>query len=356
MPFAAYMSHVLYHPRHGYYASGPERTGWRGHFLTSPELDPAFGALWARGFEEIWESCGRPGEFTVTEIGPGEGGFARAVLGEIEGPFGRALTYRLVERLPALEARQRELLAHAGRVEWSRSITEVAPVEAGIVFANEVVDNLPVHLVEARAGAVVEICVAVDGDGLGFVALPPSSPELERFLDRVGVTLPDGNRMEVPLAAESLIARSAALVGRGAVVLVDYGDDAQSLADRPAGTLLAYSSAGVDDDVLLDPGGRDVTVHANWTAITRAMEASGLTVSGPILQRDVLRALGLDRLDRELRAAHDAAIAEGRGADAVRALSRRQALGALADPAGLGRLEVIVGTKGMPVPEFVAPK
>src|SRR5918999_489992 len=83
MPFAAYMSHVLYHPRHGYYAAGPERSGWRGHFLTSPELDPSFGALWAHAFEEIWDACGRPPEFTIVEIGPGEAGFARGVLGAV---------------------------------------------------------------------------------------------------------------------------------------------------------------------------------------------------------------------------------------------------------------------------------
>lgn len=353
MPFAAYMAHVLYHPRHGYYAAGAERTGWRGDFLTSPELDPAFGALWARAFEQIWASCGRPPDFTVVEIGPGEGGFARAVLDAAAGSFADALSYLLVERIPALEARQRQLLAGFEVVRWSRSITEVAPVGPGVVYANEVVDNLPVHLIESRGGRLLEICVAADGDGLGFLALPPSSPELEGFLARAGVDLPEGHRMEVPLAAESLVARAAGLVERGAVVLVDYGASAEDLAARPEGTLLAYSEAGVDDAVLDDPGAKDVTVHANWTALTRAMERAGLVVTGPALQRDVLLSLGLDEMDRELRAAHDAALAERRGADALRALSRRQALGALADPGGLGRLEVLVGAKAIPSPTFV---
>jgi SAM-dependent MidA family methyltransferase len=138
------------------------------------------------------------------------------------------------------------------------------------------------------------------------------------------------------------------------VVLVDYGAEAADLAARPAGTLLAYSASGVDDAVLESPGTKDVTMHANWTALARAMEAAGLTVTGPTSQREVLRALGLDELHEGLKADHDRALGDGRGADAVRALSRRQALGALADPSGLGRLEVIVGTKGMEPPEFVA--
>jgi SAM-dependent MidA family methyltransferase len=356
MPFAAYMSHVLYHPRFGYYAAGPERSGWRGHFLTSPELDPAFGRLWAGAFQEIWVSSGRPAPFAVVEIGPGEGGFVRAVLDAVEGPFSSALAYVLVERIPALEERQRKLLSGFERLEWRRSITEVAPVGAGVVVANEVVDNLPVHLVEARGGAVAELCVTVDGDALGFVARPPSSPELERFLARVGVALPDGHRMEVPLAAESLMTRAAAVVETGAVIVVDYGATATDLAERPGGTLVAYSGAGADDAVLDAPGTKDVTAHANWTALAGAMKSAGLAVAGPAPQREVLRALGLSELDRELRAAHEAATAAGRGAEAVRALSRRQALAALADPGGLGGLEVLVGAKAIPVPAFMTEK
>lgn len=353
LPFAAYMAHVLYHPRHGYYSSGPERSGWRGHFLTSPELDPAFGELWSNGFEQLWESCGRPADFTVIEVGPGEGGFARAALAAANKDFRSALNYRLVERIPNLERRQRERLADFERVEWSRSITECPPAPAGVVFANEVVDNLPVHLVEMRDGELAEICVDADGAGLSFVALAPSSPELESFLRRVGVTLPEGHRMEVPLAAESFMARTAALVGTGAVVVVDYGATALDLASRPGGSLLAYSASGVDDEVLERPGTKDVTAHANWTALERALSSAGLRVAGPIPQREVLRSLGLDALHSGLRAEHDAALASGRGADAVRALSRRQALGALADPGGLGGLSVLTGLAGINPPAFL---
>jgi SAM-dependent MidA family methyltransferase len=218
------------------------------------------------------------------------------------------------------------------------------------------VDNLPVHLVEMRAGELREMCVDARAGVLELVALPPSSPELNDFLERVGVTLPDGHRMEVPLAAESFMARAAALVGTGAVVIVDYGATAADLAARPGGSLLAYSAAGVDDDVLDRPGTKDVTAHANWTALERALAAAGLRVAGPRPQREVLMSLGLDALHTELRAEHDTAIASGRGADAVRALSRRQALGVMADPGGLGGLSVMAGLAGIDLPPFLRGK
>lgn len=352
MPFAAYMAMALYHPEHGYYSSGAERIGWAGHFLTSPELDPAFGELWAAGFEQVWDACGRPESFDVVEIGPGEGSFAAAVLTSARGSFRRALRYRLVERSSSLRDRQTTRLREFDNVEWSASITDVPSGESGCVFANEVLDNLPIHLVEKRDGSLLEVCVEVSEGELAFALHPPPSKEVAAFLDRVGIDLPDGHRFEVTLAAESLVKRAAELLARGAVILVDYGDDAIALAERSTGTLVCYSSAGVDDDPLDNPGSKDITTHANWTAVVAACERAGMLVSGPRPQRDILRALGLDLLHERLRAEHDDAVGTGRGLDAIAALSRRQALGVLADPSGLGGLDVLVACKGIPPPAF----
>lgn len=351
MPFAAFMSLALYDPIHGYYARGPQRTGWRGHFLTSPELDPAFGTLWANAFQRVWGACGRPDEFEIVEIGPGEGGFAAALLDAIAGPsfderFRAALTFRLVERVPAMKARQRELLASAGRVEWTPSITELPAIEHGVVFANEVLDNLPVHLAGTRGSRLVEVCVGVGADGLELVDVELSNPEIARWIEETGTQPAEGATIEVTLAAVSFIAHVVRRLRNGAIVLVDYGTTGPELAAR-GGSLLAYSERGVDDDVLADPGERDITAHANWTSVTAALSSAGWTVEGPVDQRTVLKAFGADGLDRKLKDAHSAAISGGRGADAVNALSRRQALGALLDPAGLGGLQVVVGRRGI---------
>jgi hypothetical protein len=60
-------------------------------------------------------------------------------------------------------------------------------------------------------------------------------------------------------------------------------------------------------------------------------------------QAAVLKALGAAELDRSLRDSHGTAVAQGKGAEAVRALSRRHALRALLDEGGLGGLQVVTG-------------
>ncbi len=343
MPFGAFMQLALYHPRHGYYSGGRERSGWHGDFLTSPELDPAYGVLWARAFEKVWRACGSPDELAIVEVGPGEGGFAEAVLSSVSGDLAPSLRYRLVERVPALQERQAERL-HGHEVDWFPAVAEVPRARCGVVFANEVLDNLPVHVVERRDGELLEVCVDSSGDRLVETLRPPAGEELGAWLRRAGAEVPDGHRFEVGMAAESFVRRCAETFETGALVLVDYGAESHELVERPRGTLVAYSAAGPNEDVLGDPGERDITSHANWTVVRRACEEVGLSARGPLEQREVLLALGAREMDQDLRAAYTG----GRGADAVRALSRRGALGALLDPGGLGGLGVMVATRGIP--------
>lgn len=352
--FATYMDLALYHPELGYYSSGSVRSDWAGHFLTSPQLDPAFGGLWARGLEEVWEACGQPDGFTVIEIGPGEGGFARGVLSAVAGStFRDALRYVLIERLPALRARQAESLEGLA-IDWEEDIGSLGTIAAGAVFANEVLDNAPVHLVRAVKGTVTELLVGEAGGSLHFVESEPGAALSQELAGRPH--LPEDGLYEVGLAAGALVETAARALDRGAMVVVDYGDDAAGLARRPEGSLVCYSAAGADDRPLESPGEKDITVHVNWTSIAARLDALGWNVSRPTTQRAVLRRLGAQALDTRLRTLHDEALAAGDGSAAVRALSRRQAVAALSDPGGLGGLGVLTAYRGIEEPSFAVPE
>jgi len=322
--------------------------------VTSPELDPAYGQLWATGFEQIWEQCGRPSTFSLVEVGPGEGLFAAAVLNSVEGDFADSLMVLLVERVDAVRRRQREALNGFQNVTWMASLEETGALDAACVFANEVIDNMPVALVENRGGTLVELCVGVMDSDLELVPRPPSD-EVLAFIADMEAPLPDGHRAEVPVAAMRFSSVAATTMHRGAIVIVDYGDHESGLVERAAGTLLCYSETGVDDRYLERPGTKDITAHANWSALTRVFDAAGMSVAGPKRQRDVLKSLGIDDLQHQLRTEASEAVGRGSGAAGVRALSRRGALGALVDPAGLGGLGVLAALKGIEAPAFIRP-
>ncbi len=331
LSFRDFMELALYHPEYGYYSSGAVRTGRAGHFMTSAELDPSFGELWAHGLEQVWESCGRPQPLEVVELGGGEGGFAAAVLEAATVP----LSYRLVERVGDVELRQRERLSSFGGVTWSRTLDEVAGGSAHFVIAVEVLDNLPVHVIELVGGDLLEIYV---DESLEEVSGSLSKPELKIF----GGGLDEGERCEVSLDGIGMAIKMARLVAEGVACFIDYGYEGSGRQ-----SLVSYTGAGPSTDLLAAPGERDITAHVNWDPIVSALRDEGLEVSGPVPQAAVLKALGAAELDRSLRDSHGTAVAQGKGAEAVRALSRRHALRALLDEGGLGGLQVVTGYRGV---------
>ncbi|MDQ3662946.1 MAG: SAM-dependent methyltransferase [Actinomycetota bacterium] len=337
LSFRDFMELALYHPEHGYYSSGAVRTGRAGHFLTSAELDPAFGELWARALEQVWELCGLPDPFTVVEIGGGEAGFAAAILESATMP----LSYRLVERVEEVEQRQRQRLSNFSRVSWSRTLDDISSGSAHFVIAVEVLDNLPVHVIERVRGVLREI--HVDGD-LNEVPGSLSTGVLESY----GRHLGDGERCEVGLDAIRMAKQIALLIERGVVSLIDYGYEGSGRQ-----TLVSYSGAGPSSDLLAAPGERDITAHVNWDTIGSALRRGKLEVAGPVRQAKVLRALGAAEIDRRLQDSHTIALAERKGAEAVRALSRRHALRALLDEGGLGGLQVMAGYRGIARPPWL---
>jgi SAM-dependent MidA family methyltransferase len=117
---------------------------------------------------------------------------------------------------------------------------------------------------------------------------------------------------------------------------------------------MCYSDTGVDDSPLERVGEKDITTHVNWTALVQVLKESGLAVFGPRSQRDVLKHLGADEIDAVLKTEHEEAVALKQGAAAVNALSRRQALGVLLDPHGLGGLEVVLGARAIDPPVFMS--
>ena len=302
------MKSALYDPDHGYYMSGSERTGWRGDFVTSPELDPAFGHLWGRGLLDIWIVLDRPGRFDVVEVGPGEGGFARSLLGGAPKELLEALHLTLVEIDAGRRARSRgRALGPAGVV--GTDIESVTPFEAGVVFANEVLDNQPVHVLRNRAGGFQELHVDAADEGLVEVWLDCTDEELiERAL---ASDSPAGAEIEISLAAETLALRCAGLPRRGGAIFVDYGKRADR--SHAGGTIATYSSTGASTRTLADPGASDLTVHVDWAAIKEAcLQEEGVTTFGPITQRKVLAALGAHEIDDDLRSRYKKLIDSGR--------------------------------------------
>ncbi|MEZ4504117.1 MAG: SAM-dependent methyltransferase [Dehalococcoidia bacterium] len=345
--FARFMDLALGHPEHGYYAREDLRWGPEGDFETSPEVHPIFGYLWARQIEECWQRLGRPATFDLVEVGAGSGAFSRSMLTwlrERAPTCFEAARPVLLDGHPRRLEGQRAALAGAGLEarhallgDW---LAEDTPVE-GVIISNELFDAFPVHIVERRGRTLHEWHVTVEDGELAFVLDAASTPALAAYFEPLGLEPGEGCRAEVSLDAIEGMRALDARLGRGYLVTIDYGYEAAELyaSWRRMGTLMAFRHHSPQPNPLSRPGRTDLTAHVDFTSLAAA--ASGCASAPLTTQAEALVALGLGEA---LEAAR-----ERMGEDLAAFASARRAADTLVEPAGLGRIRVLVQAKGVPL-------
>ena len=342
LTFADYMRECLYHPVHGYYSKA-EQTRFADYY-TSADVHPIFGRLLARQFAEMWETLGRPEEFTVVEAGAGVGRLATHVLDFCATKlpaFYNSLRYVAVERsAPRREQAIANLKRHATAGHFAGSAEIPARIAAGCLFSNELIDALPVHRVVLESGALKEIFVDFRGGRFLSATAPLSTCAIAEYFATQGVILQEGQCAEAGLEASDWITEVGRRLERGYVLTIDYGHHAAELFDdhHMRGTLLAYQNHRVSEDFYVSPGEQDLTAHVNFTALETWGKRSGLETVGFTSQTAFLLALGQGNEFADL---YDEGQTE---AERVRA---RLQLKTLIHPEGMGeRFQVLLQRKG----------
>ena len=304
MPFARFMHRALYELDEGYYESATAGPGRTGDFLTAPESHPIFGWTIARQLEEVWERLGRPGRFVVREHGAGTGALATGILDGLRRSGSDLLP---AIRYEAIDVARPRLEAFTVRLRGAGFSEQIQPADGrpapGAVLANELVDALPVHLVEGTTEGLRERFVALDPapadpeHPFTFILGPPSTPDFAARLATERIELQPGQRAEMCLELDAWLDRAAAPLERGLMLLIDYGAPADELyAPDRGSTLRAYHRHRVHGDPLVAIGRQDLTAHVDLTAVERASIAAGLTPLGRTRQAELLAGLGIGDL------------------------------------------------------------
>ena len=331
--------------------------------MTSVEVGPLFGRLVAELADRTWDELGRPRNFSLVDAGAGAGTLARAVLAAAPR-CSSSLRYVLVERSAALRAAQDGLAERAlplgAAVESLEDLPE-SPI-TGLVFANELLDNLPARLLERTKEGWCEVYVeevSVGGarqdsserlpaslPSAAPVALPLQSRwrELLRPLSEADAELAEalapaalpGARLPLAEAAVGWVGRALGLLHEGRLIVVDYADVSASLAARPPGEWLrTYRRQAAGVSPLREVGRQDITVEVPLDQILSAHP--GAVVQD---QASFLRSLGIEALAvegasiwRQRSAVGDLTALEGR--------SRSFEAESLCDSSGLGAFSVV---------------
>jgi len=286
--FDRFMAMALYEPGWGYYTNALQKFGAMpasgSDFVTAPLMSPLFGqalavqvkqALAATDTQEVWE------------FGAGTGALAKQLLASLGDAIGR---YTIIDLSGTLRSRQADhLLAYADKVRWLDHWPEVIE---GVVVGNEVLDAMPVQLLQRKNGVWHERGVVSVGDGFAWQDRPT---DLRPPVDIEGQ---HDYLTEIHPQAEAFIASLAERLkaGKGgAAFFLDYGfPEAEYFhPQRHMGTVMCHQLHQADDNPLVDVGQKDITAHVNFTGVALAAQDAGLEVLGYASQAWFLLNLGL---------------------------------------------------------------
>jgi SAM-dependent MidA family methyltransferase len=213
----------------------------------------------------------------------------------------------------------------------------------GLVLANEVLDAMPAHLVvwnrealpkgewasptDNSPGAIVRPAAACSN---GHDPWRPNARSIRAYLSEVSLLVP------------SWIKQWAAILGSGALLLIDYGFPRREYyhPQRDAGTLMCHYRHHAHGEPFYLPGLQDITLHVDFTRVVEAGCEAGLDLLGYTTQASFLFNCGLTEI-----------LARTPASDPLHYLPLANAAQKLVSPAEMGELfKVIALGKGINEP------
>lgn len=291
--FERYMDLALYAPGLGYYSAGARKLGAAGDFTTAPELSDLFGHTLAQQVAEILGE----GLTEILEVGAGSGALAASLLEELERLDALPTRYLILELSADLRERSRDTLAARvphllERVAW---LNQLPPSFSGVVLGNEVLDAMPVHLIQKNPGSTDEIGVEFSDGEFRYAHRPASEVLLQAVAT---LHLPDNYRSEIGLTAEGFMRSLGACLTKGVAIFIDYGfsSDEYYHPQRNEGTLMCHYRHRANADPFFLPGLQDITAHVDFSAIAKAATGAGLQLAGFTTQANFLINCGITEI------------------------------------------------------------
>lgn len=339
IPFSQFMHQALYEPGLGYYSAGSHKLGEGGDFVTAPELSPLFAQTLAKSFIKVFAQS----EAAVLELGAGSGAFAVELMKELEAQNQLPHKYAILEVSADLKQRQRQVIEQAiphlvDRFEW---LDRLPSQFAGVIFANEVADALPVDLVRKQKEEAQKAQVKLDDSGFRLSWQDAGSIlEINPYIRQ----WPHGYTTEHHLQTEFWLAELVESLTKGALILIDYGYSADEYyaPQRAQGTLQCYYRQHKHNDPLMLPGLQDITASVNFSQLAYTAHKLGAEIIGYCEQALFLMSSGIER--------QAAKLAETLGSDTMAQVKISQQLKKLLMPDEMGEnCKVLIAAKNCPV-------
>lgn len=291
LPVDEFFQTVLYDKKFGYYFS-KQPFGSDGDFITSPKITYLFSEIIAIWIISTWEIFGKPKNFNIVELGPGDGVMAKSLLNVFKKfpEFYNSQNLFLFEKSKLLKKIQKNNIKHS-KIYWINNFNKIkkGPV---IFFGNEFFDAIPIKQFKISNNSIFEKCYMLEKNNKIKEIFQKASISDIKIIKSYK-TLKNLKFIEFPKLGfkelEKVVNKISEL--NGCLMLIDYG----YLKPHNLSTLQSVMKHK-KNMILENLGNADITSHVNFSLLKEFFLKKNLKVKNIISQRDFLKNMGI--LDR----------------------------------------------------------
>ena len=288
LPVDKFLKRVLYDKKIGYYTT-KQPFGQKGDFITAPKISNLFSEIIAIWIISIWEEFGKPKNFNIIELGPGDGSLAKILLEVFKRfpNFNSAKKVYLYELSNLLKKLQKKNI-QSSQVKWIKNFKSInsGPV---IFFGNEFFDAIPIKQFKNKKGLWFEKYYTLDKNN-------KIKEIFKKALKRDVVSINSYKSLsklkfiEFPKYGLEELKKMVKKISKisGCLLIIDYG----YLKPKNQNTLQSVMKHKKNN--LLDHLGKaDITSHVNFKLLTEFFLKNNLKVKKIISQQKFLKSMGI---------------------------------------------------------------
>ena len=288
LPVDVFFQNVLYDNKIGYYAT-KQPFGEKGDFITSPKISNLFSEIIGIWIISTWEIFGKPKNFNIVELGPGDGSLTKVLLKVFEkfSDFRSSSNIYLYETSNYLKNLQKRNIKNK-RVKWVNNFNVIkkGPI---IFFGNEFFDAIPIKQFKRKNNYLYEKFYFLDKQNK-IKEIYKKASEKNKNLIKSFKILNNLKFIEFPKLGFQELSKITKKISSssGCLLLIDYG----YLKPNNQNTLQSVIKHQ-KNNLLNNLGKADITSHVNFKLLNEFFLKKNLKVKKIVTQKFFLESMGI---------------------------------------------------------------
>tara|TARA_B100000767_G_scaffold273971_1_gene305646 strand:- start:1743 stop:2807 length:1065 start_codon:yes stop_codon:yes gene_type:complete len=288
LPVDKFFKNVLYDNKIGYYNTR-QPFGENGDFITAPKISNLFSEIIGVWLISTWQNFGKPQNFNIIELGPGDGSLTKILLQVFKKfpEFELSICVYLYETSGYLKDLQKKNLQNK-KVKWINNLNNIKKGPT-VFFGNEFFDAIPIkqfkkennffyekHYLLDKNNKIKEVYKKASKKNINLIKSFKTLKNL-KFIEFPKLGLDELNKVVKKISSRD-----------GCLLLIDYG-----YLDSNNQNTLQSVIRHKKNNLLNNLGKADVTSHVNFELLNEFFLNNNLKVKKVVTQKFFLENMGI---------------------------------------------------------------